>query len=313
MKIKFVGSVWFRALLSSTILLVLTRQIDLQKAGSAFLDADNLYLIPALALDISARIVMILRWFLLLRASHVPITISSTTRLFLTSAFIGSALPTGGADAARAYGLAQHTANPQDSIASVAVDRLLGVLALLGLGMTGIFIWTQQTEVDLDYLNLILVFTFVLMATLISAFWIERLLRLTLPNHWQRSQLATSILEIGDAVGRYRGRMGTIAIVFTLSLVVQLFRVLEVYCLGEGLGIGVKFTYYLLFMPIGLLVFMLPLSIAGLGLPQGAIVWLLRPVGVPDERSFALSTLFIVMGLIGSLPGLWLYLRSRRT
>jgi hypothetical protein len=46
--------------------------------------------------------------------------------------------------------------------------------------------------------------------------------------------------------------------------------------------------------------------------PQAAIVWLLRPVGVDDSTAFALSTLIILTGLAGNLPGLWLWLRARR-
>ena len=38
-------------------------------------------------------------------------------------------------------------------------------------------------------------------------------------------------------------------------------------------------------------------------------MWLLRPLGVPDEQSFALSTLIILTGLAGNLPGLLLWLR----
>jgi hypothetical protein len=52
-------------------------------------------------------------------------------------------------------------------------------------------------------------------------------------------------------------------------------------------------------------------SISGFGLPQGVIVWLLRPLGVPDPLSLALATLIILSGLFGNLPGAWLYLRRR--
>jgi hypothetical protein len=40
-------------------------------------------------------------------------------------------------------------------------------------------------------------------------------------------------------------------------------------------------------------------------------VWLLRPIGVDDERSFALSTLIVLTGLAGNLAGLWLWLRRK--
>ena len=97
------------------------------------------------------------------------------------------------------------------------------------------------------------------------------------------------------------------------SLVVQLLRITQAYLLGLGLGMTVPYAYFLLFMPLGLLMLLLPISISGFGVPQGVIVWLLRPMGVPDAQSFALSTLIVLTGLAGNLPGLLLWLRERRT
>jgi hypothetical protein len=74
----------------------------------------------------------------------------------------------------------------------------------------------------------------------------------------------------------------------------------------------VPFGYYLVFMPIGLLMLLLPVSVSGFGLPQGVIVWLMRPVGVPDTQSFALSTLIVLTGIAGNLPGAWLYVRGKK-
>ena len=49
-----------------------------------------------------------------------------------------------------------------------------------------------------------------------------------------------------------------------------------------------------------------------LGLPQAAIVWLLRPVGVPDAHSLALPTLLTVIGITRNLPGALLYAVRRK-
>ena len=65
-------------------------------------------------------------------------------------------------------------------------------------------------------------------------------------------------------------------------------------------------------MPVGLLAFMLPISVAGVGLPQGVIVSLFQPAGVPDTLSFALSTLIVLLGIVGTLPGLYLHLRAKK-
>ena len=100
--------------------------------------------------------------------------------------------------------------------------------------------------------------------------------------------------------------------VMALSIAVQLIRVLQGYGLGRGLGIQVDLAYYLVFMPVAMLVLLLPVSISGFGLPQAVIVWLLRPMGVPDAESLALSTLLIVIGIIGNLPGALLYAVRRK-
>ena len=57
---------------------------------------------------------------------------------------------------------------------------------------------------------------------------------------------------------------------------------------------------------------MLPISVNGFGIPQGIIVWLLRPVGVSSTDAFALSTLIVLSGIVANLPGAWLYLRAER-
>ncbi len=82
-------------------------------------------------------------------------------------------------------------------------------------------------------------------------------------------------------------------------------------CRGLGLGITVPFGYCLVFMPIGLLLLLLPVSISGFGLPQGRDrVAAAAECTCRSRSAFALSTLIVLSGLAGNLPGAWLYLRE---
>ncbi len=96
-----------------------------------------------------------------------------------------------------------------------------------------------------------------------------------------------------------------------LSFVVQVTRVLQAYVFGRGLGIDVAFSYYLAFMPVCILIILLPISIGGPGVAQGVTIALLRPVGVPDEQSFALSTILVLAALLSATPGALLLIRHR--
>jgi uncharacterized protein (TIRG00374 family) len=297
-----------RLAITAVILVILAMGIDMGDSARAIAAIDLRYLALVLGLVAIDRAVMILRWVLLLRASGIAITTRDAGRLFLVSSFVGSFLPAGvGADAARAYGLARESTTGSEALASVAVDRILGVFSIVLMSMVGVLAWAPARE-DWRIAAAILALTIACSAV----FWASDWLRWAIPDQHHDHSIARRALRLSDAVGRYRGRSGVLAHVMTWSIAVQVLRITQAYFLGLGLGLTVPYSYYLLFMPLALLILLLPISISGFGLPQGAIVWLLQPVGVPDAQSLALSTLIVLTGLAGNLPGLWLWLRQRR-
>lgn len=301
---------WVRAGITAAILVYLARQIDVGDAWRAMLDADPAALAIVGVLVLLDRVVMIWRWLLLLRASGTPIGSGDAARIFLISSFVGSFLPAGvGGDAARAYALGQRTAQRGAAVASVAADRILGVIAIAITGAVGVLLYARAE--DAATLGRIAFWSaMVVLAGSVAATWADRWLRWLPERLWHVAPIRWS-LRIADGLAVYRATPATLLGVLLLSLVVQWLRIVQAYGLGLGLGIDVPFTYYLVFMPVGLLLLLLPVSISGFGLPQGAIVWMLRPLGVPDPLSFALTTLIILSGLFGNLPGAVLYLRRR--
>jgi uncharacterized protein (TIRG00374 family) len=298
-----------RLIVTAAILAFLSITIDMGAAARAIAAVDRGYLAAVLVLVAIDRTVMILRWVLLLRASEVRVSAAHAANIFLVSSFVGSFLPAGvGGDAARAWGLSRVTSEGSEALASVVVDRLLGILSLVTMAVVGFVAWTPVEGSDWRSIAAV----GVIVGVCVAAFFTDRLMRAIVPDRLHGGRAAQQLLRLTDAVSRYRGRGGVLAHVMIWSVAVQLLRITQAYLLGLGLGIAVPFRYYLVFMPVGLLMLLLPISISGFGLPQGVIVWLLRPMGVPYEQSFALSALIVLTGLAGNLPGLWLWLRQRR-
>jgi len=300
-----------RLIITAAILAYLLRSIDLGAALHAMLRMNPWWFAFTLVLVAADRVLMAVRWLLLLRAADVDIPAASALRIFLRSSFVGSFLPAGvGADAARAYEIASRTSRGSQAVASVGIDRVLGLVAIAILGIAGLAGWAQHVEPTLR-LRLMAVAALGGLVVL-AIFWVDKIARAVVPSRWHGSLWGWRILRLGDAIGAYRGHPKVLAQVMALSIAVQLVRVFQGYGLGRGLGIQVGLEYYLVFMPIAMLVLLLPVSISGFGLPQAAIVWLLRPMGVPDAESLALSTLLIVVGIIGNLPGALLYAVRRK-
>jgi glycosyltransferase 2 family protein len=316
-----------RLAITVAILAILATRIDMGEAAQATAAIRTPHLALVLMMVALDRAVMILRWVLLLRASGIEIAAGDATRLFLVSSFVGSFLPAGiGADAARAYGLTQfkpsafakatadkQAASPKttgsEAVASVAVDRLLGVASLVLMAIIGVIAWTPDEPGGWRLPAAIAA----ALAACVAAFWANEWLRWLIPAHRHDGFITQRLLRLTDAVGRYRGRRGVMVHVFVWSIVVQVLRISQAYILGLGLGMTVPFTFFLLFMPLALLLLLLPISIGGIGLPQGGIVWMLQPMGVAETQSFALSTLIVLTGLAGNLPGLFLWLRTRKS
>ena len=65
---------------------------------------------------------------------------------------------------------------------------------------------------------------------------------------------------------------------------------------------------YFALVPVILLVMQLPITINGLGTTQYAFDRLFVPAGAAAPAVFALSVLFLALGIVGSLPGGLLYI-----
>jgi glycosyltransferase 2 family protein len=303
-------STWLRVLLTAAILIYLARQVDMRDALDAIVRADVRHLIVVALLVACDRAVMIWRWVLLLRSTGSPVTVGAAARIFLVSSFVGSFLPAGvGGDAARAYALMRHTSRGGEAVASVAIDRYLGIVALTLLGAAGAASSTGLVRPEQRQWLAAVALLFTIAS--VSLLWLDRLVDLVMPSGGEDGPLVRRLRIAARAMGEYRRRPGTLLAVLVLSFAVQVLRILQAYGLGLGLGIAVPLGYYFAIMPIGLIALLLPVSISGFGLPQGVIMWMLRPVGVPDVQSLALSTLIVLSGLAGNLPGAWLYLRGK--
>lgn len=298
-----------RALVTAGVLALLLAQIDVAEAMAAIARLDLRSAVLVLVLVAADRVVMIWRWIVLLRAAGQPISTKSAAWIYLVSSFVGGFLPAGvGGDIARAYSLAQRTSQGGAAIASVAADRLLGLVSIVLVALAGAIVWQgdpqARTIVAAGALLSITVFFMML--------WADVWLRTAMPTALRDRRLGIRLIRYADALSAYRGHRGAMFFVLLLSIAVQMLRISQAYLLGRGIGIEVPFDYYLVFMPIGLLALLLPISISGFGAPQGIIVWLLHPRGVPAADAFALTTLIVLSGIVANLPGALLYLRTAR-
>jgi uncharacterized protein (TIRG00374 family) len=238
--------------------------------------------------------------------------LAAVIRIFFVSTFVGTFLPASiGGDAVRAYRLAKLNVGGADAVASVFMDRMLGVasvlvMAVLGLGLARDLAANPTIVAALGVTSAICVVTLLVIFSRRMAAIASRIIA-----RFPAAALQHPGQRMLESVRRYAWHHGALANVLACSLAVQLLRIVQAYCLGLGLGIALPLTTYAAFIPLILLVMLLPVTFNGIGTSQVAFVWFFARAGVPAASAFALSVLFVALGIIGNLPGGILYAVDR--
>jgi uncharacterized protein (TIRG00374 family) len=268
-------------------------------------------LLIAVLLVLADRALMAYRWFALLRpleGRNVP-PFRSVLRIFFVSTFVGTFLPASiGGDAVRAYSLSNHRVPTADAMASVFVDRMLGVLSVLAMALAGLVIARDLAENPAVMLALGVTSAGCLVtAVLIFSDTADMLAeRLVARIPWLRWREAAG--KLIASIRRYAHHHGVLGTVLTGSVTVQILRILQAYYLGVALGIQQPLLIYFAFIPLILLIMFLPITANGIGTGQAAFVWLFRRAGTSGAEAFALSVLFVALGILANLLGAFYYL-----
>ena len=230
----------FRWLVTAAVLVYLATLIDMGDAAAAMLRVPAGVLLAVMTLVAIDRLVMVARWVLILKSSGVNISVTEAARIYLVSSFLGNFLLAGvGAEAMRAWSLGRRTNENSEAVASVAVDRLLGLLSIVMLGAVGAIAWTGGPDRAIEQ-TVIVVAVLVCIGS-VAMLWADVVLRAIVPPRWLAGRAGGALLRLVDAVGRYRGRRGMMGLVLGLSIAVQCLRIAQAWLLGVGLGIAVPF------------------------------------------------------------------------
>lgn len=285
-------------------------KIDARAAGAALAAADWRWILAAVALVLVDRALNAYRWLVLLRplAAGAVLQLADVLRVFFVSTFVGTFLPASiGGDAVRAVAISKHGVAMADSVASVFVDRVFGTLSILLVGAAAVWFAPPSTPGWLAPVAVMLAMAAA--AAVVVGLFAESPERLAakLLGSLTRGKLHKAGTNLLRSLRRYAHSTGALWNVLGSSIAVQGLRIVQAWMLGVSLGLDLGFTVYLVYIPVILIVMMLPISISGIGTSQAAFWWLFGASGVSAEAAFGLSVLFVALGAVGNLPGGILY------
>lgn len=294
----------FRLFLGLGLFAWLALLVDWGRIAELLLAAEPWSLLGAFLLIVATRPLTALKWHVLVHAKQLHPPYLFLLRVVFVSNFLGVFLPTGlGGDAVRMYSLSRVYKHAADSVSSVVVERLTGMTSLLALVIVGASLTIG------DPLGRILVpnalvpggLLFVVLAVLLS------------PAGYRFTRWLTGLVSARygfdfmmrvDAAVRTYGQMpGPVMKSLAVSVGVQVCRILSVYLAAVSLDVGLSFVDVLILVPPAMFIGMLPVTVGGFGVREGAMVVLLGLAGIPATEAFAVALVIRVANLASDLPG----------
>ena len=284
------------------MLAVLLTRVDLHDLVPRWDPAAALWLAAALATTLAGIVLSALRWQRVLAALEVDAGIRPLVAHYLASLFVGNFLPsTIGGDVLRVTRLSSSTGETPRPFASVVLERLTGwiVLPVLTLAALAVNPGLRELGTASQLAVTVAVVTLVLLAGLLIAAASPAVGgRLKSNEGWRRF---TGAVHLG--LDRFRRHPGLAVEVITVGFAYQLAVMLAAFLASEALGMDVGWTAVLAFFPAVAIVQVLPVTIGGLGMREGALVLFLHPLGVTTEQAIALGLLVYAINLVVSLLG----------
>ena len=287
---------------SAAVLVALLMLMDREAIGRALAETSWLGVAVAAALFLSQVPLLAARWQQIVIGLRGSITYWDAVRITLLGRLFNQILPTSiGGDVVRSWSATKVGLSSVQSVQSVLIERITGMLALL------VIVAVTYPLAYHELNNEVRGATFVIAAFVVFA-------------------AAPIVLLVGLKFGLFPSRVNDILapvlnvmtdvrlLVSTggLAIVSNGLAVLATLVLAQDLGLIISVSVLAAVVTTAILLSVVPVSFGGWGVREGIFVGLLALFGVANEQALLLSLLFGLALFIASLVGLFVWLKERK-
>jgi hypothetical protein len=280
-------------LVSGTLLYIFLSRVDINAVIKTLKQTEIPLFIAGFFIYISTIFVSTKRWSLFLPQNLKYLKLVS---LYFVGSFFNTFLPgLVGGDAVKAFYLYRHIGKGGLSLASVFMDRYMGLSAMAGIALIAFIVgypYIKETEV----VWFILVF--------LGALFLGSLILWKV--NWGKIKFLSSFYA---PLMDYKAKKEIIFKGLFLGFVVQCIAIITVYVLSISIGLKVPIIYFFMFLPVISVASAIPISVAGLGIREAGFVLLFSKVGLTSAEALSLSLLVFMAMCVVNLIGGVEYLR----
>ena len=283
----------------------LFQYVDFDKLIAILAKSHGGTILVALLFQLASTYLAAYRWKLIMHLLVFNENFSYYVKSYFKGTFFNQVLPSSiGGDAVRIIDLTQKGYDKKDAVYGVFVDRVVGLVGLLVLNLLATVIF--YGAFDNNFSMLIILITVAGISGFAMLFHLEKIKFLAnykFLNLFHR--LAKRLNNL------YADRTLLIKHI-SISVVVHFFSVLTLYALALSIDFHMDFQIFLIAVPPVFLLTIVPISLAGWGIREGAMVGIFMLIGADETKVLAMSILYGLLLIISSLPGSYFWVKSKR-
>ncbi len=295
-----------KMVVSVALLWFLFHRLQWANIGPTLGHADPRWVAAAAGLLILSNLLASYQWSRLLGAVDIGLPFWKVAAYYHVGLFFNNFLPANvGGDFARTLDASRSGASRATALSTVVLDRLIGTVAL-----GGIAVFTTLPAIDHFHLAAAYagVLAFFAVAVLMLRAVLEPRVLAAVERLFSRiglARLSPALAEMAQRLVAFRGRRGLLVELFGVATVVQVMRIGVHVLFAQALGLHVDTAFFFLFVPLLAVLVSLPISLNGIGVREGAGMFLFGLVGLDQPSAFALQfgTYLVAVG-VSTLGGL---------
>jgi glycosyltransferase 2 family protein len=285
----------FKLLISAGLIAYFVWQIDLARVLQALRHTRMLYLAIGFILYPLGQVICVVKWQYLAKALGIQRDLRPMIRLYFIGMFFNMFLPTSiGGDITRGLYLSPGSSSKRVAFLSVIAERGTGVLAMMILASV-----VMLSSVGAPLPNwLRFGFPVVSIVIILGLWFLPLLLKGT------RARLRSLIYD--DLIVLWeKPRVGLVALIY--SVIFHCILVVIHICIARALSLNIPAAYHFITETLASLASLLP-SFSGIGVRDGAYLYLLGRAGIEREYALLFSFLWFLIMAISSCIGCIMYL-----
>lgn len=302
---------------------LILKDLDFPQLAETFKRLNLLILTLAMVIYTLAQGLVGFRWWLVLKAQQIRVPLVFAVKLTLLGHFFSQFMPSSvGGDLVRAWYVSRYSDKKLQAALGVAVDRIVGLIStfLLAFGSYFLFMRGQDIlQISRDTASIRVPFlqpNLIIPLILSSLFIITGLIILLLSFKTFKLMLfrlyrhgVHFFTQLQEVVKVYYHHPAVFIFSLIITILLQSLVILSYWAIGQNLRIAADMSYYFVFFPMVWAFGSIPISIAGIGILEGGLVFLfVKFAGADTETAITLALCQRLTWLVAAVPGLWFHL-----